>query len=151
MKKGLVIGLCVGMLVAGAIVGAVLLIINLTTFRPRTDGYDLSKNTYDYTACMEDAYASNHITGDWTKAEYTKIHKTGYYTDDGFPIWVVGADYPAYEIISVPGASWRCYIGTTSIGAYKIQLEVNGGILKTYEEVKVVDENGKKATLTNTK
>lgn len=150
MKKGIIIGLSI-VLGLGAIAGIIVLIVNLTKFAPRTDGYIVPEGNYGrfITQCMADAYANKNLTGDYKKQTEVKPYKTGYYTEDGFPIWAVGENWPAYENIPVSGSTWRCYLGTNETTAYALQLEVNGETTKTYNSAKTVNEKGEESRLTN--
>lgn len=148
-KKGLIIGISTGVGIA-AITGVIILVIALPRFTPKTDGFVIPENNYSkyISSCSIDATMDKSMSeGNPMKAKEIKPYKTEYYTEDGYPIWGVGATWQGYD--GGKGASYTCYLGTNADGAYLIELKINGKTAKTYKsDAKIVDKDGAAASLT---
>ena len=150
MKKGAIIGISVGAGVAVLITAIVILAISLSGFSPRTDGFIIPENNYSQftSSCSLDATMSDKMNyGNVRKSTEIKPYKTKYYTEDGYPIWAVGATWQGVSGHS--DVTYLCYLGSNSETAYLIELKIDGETVKRYADVRIVDEKGQDSSLTN--
>ena len=150
MKKGAIIGISVGVGVAVLITAIVILAISLSGFSPRNGGFIITENNYSQftSSCSLDATMSNKMNyGNARRTTEIKPYKTKYYTEDGYPIWAVGATWEGVNGHS--DVTYLCYLGSNSETAYLIELKIDGETVKRYADVRIVDEKGQDTSLTN--